>query len=90
MTILPVSAFRAAPFSATERVPDDLLHGKPMTTEEDLLQEDLIGEPAVYTSYGPFKPERRRRIKFVQAIADFIRRLRQNFGRRRPSPPDVA
>ena len=39
-----------------------------MTTEEDLLQEDLIGQPAVYTSYGPF-PERRKRMKLVQAIA---------------------
>ncbi|PIL28767.1 hypothetical protein GSI_08811 [Ganoderma sinense ZZ0214-1] len=60
----------------------------PMTTEEDLLQEDLIGQPAVYTSYGPF-PERRKRMNIVQAIADFIRKLRKSLGRRRPQS-DVA
>lgn len=39
-----------------------------MTTEEDLLQEDIINDPAAYTSYGPLS-ERTRHKKFVDVIA---------------------
>ncbi|EJF59945.1 hypothetical protein DICSQDRAFT_171670 [Dichomitus squalens LYAD-421 SS1] len=59
----------------------------PMTTEEDLLQDDIINDPAVYTSYGPF-PERSKRKKLVQAIANFFKRLRYSLGRRRPTESD--
>ncbi|RPD61792.1 hypothetical protein L227DRAFT_499876, partial [Lentinus tigrinus ALCF2SS1-6] len=55
---------------------------KPMTTEEDLLQEDMMEQPTEYTSYGPF-PERTRRPRFIQALADLLRRLRESFRRRR-------
>ncbi len=39
-----------------------------MTTEEDLLHEELVNQPSEYTSYGPFS-ERRRKPKILQAIA---------------------
>ncbi|KAI0719784.1 hypothetical protein C8T65DRAFT_568681 [Cerioporus squamosus] len=55
---------------------------QPMTTEEDLLQDDMMEQPEEYTSYGPF-PERKRRTRLLQAIADLLRRLRQSLRRRR-------
>ncbi|KAI0708589.1 hypothetical protein C8Q76DRAFT_122805 [Earliella scabrosa] len=53
----------------------------PMTTEEDLLQEDLVNQP-IYTSYGPF-PERRRKPKILQTLAEWWRKLRRSLARRR-------
>ncbi|KAI0752627.1 hypothetical protein C8Q80DRAFT_466541 [Daedaleopsis nitida] len=54
----------------------------PMTTEEDLLQEDMLDQPVEYTSYGPF-PERDRRPKLLRALAEWFRKLRRSLGKRR-------
>ncbi|KAI0767536.1 hypothetical protein C8Q74DRAFT_1370301 [Fomes fomentarius] len=53
----------------------------PMTTEEDLLHEELVNQPSEYTSYGPFS-ERRRKPKILQAIADLFRKLQQSLTRK--------